>query len=130
MDLHGRFFRLGQDPGLDATRLPLDDLEALRSTQNAELKRAHAGGGAKADIAKSDWQKRAKEALKEGREAPPMPNAAFKPDAYVEPRLFTTDATIEKLAVLLQARPQGMLLVMDELAGLFLNMSRYAAKGQ
>jgi hypothetical protein len=46
-----------------------------------------------------------------------------------KPHLFTTDSTIEKLAVLLQARPQGMLLVIDELAGWFNNMSRYS-KGQ
>ena len=113
----------GKTPGLDATRLPLDDLEAQRSTQNADLKRAHDRRTAQAALAKSAWEKEAKKAIQERREPPPMPNAAFKPDEYVEPRLFTTDATIEKLAVLLQARPQGMLLVMDELAGLFHNMS-------
>src|SRR5262245_41483319 len=36
------------------------------------------------------------------------------------------NSTIEKLAVLLQVRPQGMLLLADELAGLFLNLSRYS----
>lgn len=119
----------GKTPGLDATRLPLDELEFQRSEHNATRKRAHDERTAQADIARSDWQKRAKAALKNDEEPPPMPNAAIKPDEYIEPRLFTTDATIEKLAVLLQARPQGMLLVMDELAGLFHNMSRYS-KGQ
>jgi hypothetical protein len=34
--------------------------------------------------------------------------------------------TIERLAILLQGRPQGMLVTLDELAGLFLNLSRYS----
>jgi len=42
----------------------------------------------------------------------------------VAPRLYVSDSTIEKLAVLLQARPHGMLVIRDELAGLFLNLSR------
>ena len=46
--------------------------------------------------------------------------------SIVPPRLYVSDSTIEKLAVLLQARPQGMLYIRDELAGLFLNLSRYS----
>ena len=55
-----------------------------------------------------------------------MPPEAIIPPPFVAPRLFVTDATIERLAVLLTARPRGMLLIGDELAGLFLNMSRYS----
>ena len=43
------------------------------------------------------------------------------------PRLYVSDATIERLAVLLTVRPRGMLHIGDELAGLFLNMSRYSS---
>jgi hypothetical protein len=37
-----------------------------------------------------------------------------------------SEATIERLAVLLQARPRGMVNIVDELAGLFANMGRYS----
>ena len=55
-----------------------------------------------------------------------MPEAAIDPGPFVAPRLYVSNVTIERLAVLLQARPQGMLMLSDELAGLFLNMSRYS----
>jgi Protein of unknown function (DUF3987) len=55
-----------------------------------------------------------------------MPVDAEIPEAFVPPRLYVSDSTIEKLAVLLQARPHGMLYIRDELAGLFLNLSRYS----
>jgi hypothetical protein len=45
---------------------------------------------------------------------------------FIEPRLYTTDITVERMAVLLQARPQGMLLLTDELAGWLHNMHRYS----
>ncbi len=57
---------------------------------------------------------------------PTMPAAAADPGPFIAPRLYVSDVTIERLAVLLQARPQGMLLISDELASLFLNMSRYS----
>src|SRR4051812_24405702 len=46
--------------------------------------------------------------------------------SLIAPRLYVSNATIERLADLLQARPQGILMLCDELAGLFLNMSRYS----
>src|SRR6516165_12376995 len=54
-----------------------------------------------------------------------MPADAEIPESFVAPRLYVSDSTIEKLAVLLQARPHGMLVIRDELAGLLLNLSRY-----
>ena len=51
---------------------------------------------------------------------------ALDPGNFIEPRLYATDPTIEKLAALLQVRPRGMLLLRDELAGLFANMGRYS----
>jgi hypothetical protein len=57
---------------------------------------------------------------------PTMPEAAADPGPFVAPRLYVSNVTIERLAVLLQARPQGMLMLSDELASVFLNMSRYS----
>src|SRR5262249_13756498 len=46
--------------------------------------------------------------------------------AFGGARLSLSDSTIERLAVLLEARPQGLAFVADELARLFLNMRRYS----
>ena len=56
----------------------------------------------------------------------PPPAAADDPGRFVAPRLYVIDATIERMAELLQARPRGALLIYDELAGWFGNMSRYS----
>ena len=55
-----------------------------------------------------------------------MPTEAIDPGNFIEPLLYATDPTIERLAALLQARPRGMMLIRDELAGLFANMGRYS----
>jgi Protein of unknown function (DUF3987) len=55
-----------------------------------------------------------------------MPLDAIVPAPFVAPRLYVSDATIERLAVLLTAQPRGLLYLGDELTGLFLNMSRYS----
>ena len=75
---------------------------------------------------RSKWQKKVEEAVEAGQKAPDMPAEAEVPDPFEAPRLFVSSATIEKLTKLLLARPQGMLHIGDELAGLFLNMSRYS----
>ena len=50
----------------------------------------------------------------------------LSPGPFIEPRLFITDSTIERLAQLISAHPSGALLIIDELAALFLNLSRYS----
>ena len=58
--------------------------------------------------------------------APPMPPEAAKVPPFVSPRLYVSNATIERIGALLQARPSGLMLIVDELAGLFSNMGRYS----
>jgi hypothetical protein len=58
-----------------------------------------------------------------------MPSDADVPGDFISPQLYVADATIQKLAILLLARPSGLLLICDELASLFLNMTRYASGG-
>ena len=55
-----------------------------------------------------------------------MPPEAMELGKFVAPQLYVSNATVERLGELLQARPQGMLQLMDELAALFMNMSRYS----
>jgi hypothetical protein len=116
----------GKSPGMDATRKPLAKIEFDREAEIAEARRAHDEQVERASAAKARWKNEVKEAEKNGTETPPRPGDASEPRQFVEPRLYTTDVTIERMTALLQARPQGMLLMIDELAGLFKNMSRYS----
>ena len=47
---------------------------------------------------------------------PVMPAAASDPGPFVAPRLYVSNVTIERLTLSLRARPQGMLMLADELA--------------
>jgi hypothetical protein len=62
----------------------------------------------------------------DGESPPPKPNAVMDVGPFVAPRICVSDATIERLASLLEVRPRGLIYVADELARLFLNMSRYS----
>ena len=116
----------GKTPGLDVSHRALARIERNRKHLIGELRRAHERKTESAKTAKKQWQERVRDAVEAGRQTPDMPADAEVPEAFEAPRLFVSNATIEKLAVLLLARPQGMLLICDELAGLFLNMSRYS----
>src|SRR5262249_26959615 len=120
-----------------ATKRALSQIERSRTDKIAELKRAHEGRVETAKAARAQWKKDLKRAA-EGKvvrlgeyrskvaSEPVMPPEAADPGPFVAPRLYGSNATIERLAALLHARPQGMLMLSDELAGLFLNMSRYS----
>jgi Protein of unknown function (DUF3987) len=131
------FSGTGKTPGIDATKRALSQIERDRSYKLAELQRAHEGRVEAAKAARAQWKKDLKDAA-QGKvvsidnyrskvaSEPVMPAAAADPGPFVAPRLYVSNATIERLAALLQARPQGMLMLCDELASLFLNMSRYS----
>jgi hypothetical protein len=131
------FSGTGKTPGIDATKRALSQIERNRRSKIAELQRAHDGRAEAAKAARAQWKKDLKDAA-QGKvvsidnyrskvaSEPVMPAAAADPGPFVAPRLYVSNATIERLAALLQARPQGMLMLSDELAGLFLNMSRYS----
>jgi hypothetical protein len=113
-------------PGLDVTKRALAKIEGDRQTKVAELRRKHETNAERAKAKFKAWKDAVEEATKKGLPTPPMPSDADVPDGFVAPRLYVADCTIEKLAVLLVARPSGILLISDELAGLFLNMTRYS----
>ena len=116
----------GKTPGLDVTQRALARIERNRKQLVGELRRAHESKIESAKAANKQWKAKVQEAVEAGRKGPDMPADAEIPEAFVPPRLYVSDSTIEKLAVLLQARPHGMLYIRDELAGLFLNLSRYS----
>jgi hypothetical protein len=112
-------------------------VERNKKTKIAQAQQIHEAKIEAAKAARAIWKDQIEKAAKEPvvdlqgyraakQAAPPMPPEAVVPGPFITPRLYVTDATIERLAVLLTARPRGMLLIADELAGLFLNMSRYS----
>jgi hypothetical protein len=120
------FSGTGKTPGLDVPRLALDAVQDEQEDAIAELQREHTRKVAVATAAREVWKSELKTAQKNRTAMPPMPDAAEMPEPFVAPRLFTSDSTVEAMAILLTARPQGMMFITDELARLFLNMSRYS----
>jgi hypothetical protein len=119
----------GKTPGLDVSRDALAMIEAWRKLTVAELRDAHDEKAEKAKIIMAQWKDDLKSAIENCEEEPPKPEGADDPGKFVMPRLYVSNVTIERMAELLRVHPQGMLLVIDELAALFLNMRRYT-RGQ
>ena len=120
------FSGTGKTPGIDVTTRALAMVENSRRSQIAEMRRKHEARVEIAKAAAKKWKAEVQEAVEAGQRPPEMPVAATDPGPFVTPRLYVSDITTERLAVLLQARPRGLALVADELAGLFLNMGRYS----
>lgn len=115
----------GKTPSLAAVKNSLDELEADRRYEIDRLRREHE---AKVEVAKAACAKWKKEIAKQHHSKffiAEKPEEADDPGRFVEPRLYVTDSTTEKIAPLLNARPQGIMLILDELSGLFANMGRY-----
>jgi Protein of unknown function (DUF3987) len=117
----------GKTPGLDVTRNALAKIERDRKNRIDALRQKHDSDAERARAIFKAWKDAVKEAVEKGVPAPPMPNDANVPDDFVAPRLYISNSTIERIAVLLKARPRGMLMICDELAGLFLNLTRYSS---
>jgi hypothetical protein len=120
------FSGTAKTPGLNVTTKALSFIENNRRSQIAEMRRAHEARVEAARAAQKKWKGEIQAAVDAGRRVPDMPVEATDPGPFVEPRLFVSDSTVERLAVLLQGRPRGLCLVGDELAGVFLNMGRYS----
>ena len=131
------FSGTGKTPGIDATKRTLALVERNRKEKIAEMRRAHETRRETSKAMRDAWSKQLKEIaadsvvdLKKYRSTakaePAMPQEAEDPGPFVAPQLHVSNATIERLAQILQVQPQGALLLSDELASLFLNMSRYS----
>ncbi|MBY6088958.1 DUF3987 domain-containing protein [Maritimibacter alkaliphilus] len=118
---------MGKSPGLDASLSPLKRLEArLRGSARREILEWER----QAEISKvieQTWKEAAKAAAKAGEPIVAKPDAADPGTKPELPRLAVSDATIEKLAAILQSQPKGVLQVRDELPGWLMGMSRYAS---
>lgn len=124
-----RISETGKTHGLDVPKRALARIGYDRKDKLGALELAHETRIEAAKVAHKKWKADVEVAVEAGRSPPEMPAQAVIPGPFTAPRLFVSNATTERIAVLLQARPRGMLMIADELAGLFLNMSRYS-KGQ
>lgn len=115
----------GKSPGLNAVKDGLDIIVKDRAGRIDELRRKHESKAEAAKAALKQWKEDVKAAVTNHTTVPIKPPTADDPGKFVAPRLYVSDATIERLGDLLTVRPQGMLLIADELAGLLLNMARY-----
>jgi hypothetical protein len=121
------FSGTGKTPGIGVTKRALTEIERNRKERLSALEREHETRAEAAKAAHKKWLKEVEEAMDAGQPAPPMPASACKLGSFVIPRLYVTDSTIERIAVLLEARPAGLQVIADELAGLFANMNRYSS---
>jgi Protein of unknown function (DUF3987) len=116
----------GKTPGIDAVKRALAQIERDSVSKIADLKRKHETRVENAKAARAVWKDRVTEAVEAGVAPPTMPEDATDPGKFVAPRLYVSDGTIERFGELLQARPQGVLRLTDELSAMFTNMSRYS----
>jgi Protein of unknown function (DUF3987) len=119
-------------PGLNVVLRALDQIEEDNAPAHREAQRAHQARIEKAKDELRRWRKARQEALnaEPPREPPTMPVEVVDLGDFIWPALYVGDPTIERLVKLLEARPRGMLLIRDELAGLFANMSRYGTNAR
>ena len=120
----------GKTPGIDAVKRALSQIERDKQVKIANLQREHEAKEGNARAAKKAWEKKVEEAIEAGQTPPPLPESAIDPGKFIPPRLYVSDGMIERFGVLLQARPQGMLRLTDELSAMFTNMSRNSKGGQ
>jgi hypothetical protein len=116
----------GKTPGIDAIKRTLDQIERNNCSEVAALQDKHETKAEAARAARAQWKKKIEDATEVGGPTPEMPATARDPGKFVAPRLHVSDGTIERFGELLQARPQGILRLMDELSAMFTNMSRYS----
>jgi Protein of unknown function (DUF3987)/Bifunctional DNA primase/polymerase, N-terminal len=121
------FSGTGKTPGLNVTKRCVKQVERNNKNNDDARRRAYETKKESASAAHAKWQRAVKEAIEANLQAPPMPAEATDPGKYIPPKLYVSDGTIERLGELLQARPQGILFLRDELSGLFTNMSRYSS---
>lgn len=116
----------GKTPGLDTARRPLRYIDQQRRPEIAAMRRAHEATVEKARIAEAQWKAELKDALEQNTAPPDKPAEATPPLEFIEPRLFLSSVTIERVPPLLKGAPRGLLCIYDELSSFLNNMHRYS----
>jgi hypothetical protein len=116
----------GKSPALDAITRPLAEIERARREAAEPERKSWAEKAEVAKIAEGAWKEAVKAALKEGDEPPAKPATCDPGPEPFPPRIMLNDATIERVAVILERQPRGVLQLRDELAGWIEGMARYS----
>jgi hypothetical protein len=117
----------GKSPAIDAVLQPLRQVEApLRRAAEVSVK-AWREKAEVARVVEASWRKSVEKAVQAGDPPPPRPPEADPGPAPHVPRLAVNDCTLERLGVICERQPRGLLQARDELAGWLENMSRYSA---
>jgi hypothetical protein len=103
-------------PSMAEAMKPLDRLEAEARQGNQQAVKEYEANKAEYEAIKANLKK---QMHKPGNGAKEQFATLDPPEPPTEIRYKTNDATIEKLAELLQQNPRGMLIFRDELVGLF-----------
>lgn len=118
-----------KSPALDAVLGPLKQVErTLRQDIESVLLQWREQAEV-AKLAEAAWKDAVKSALKSKKEPPAKPETANPGQEPVMPCLCVSDATVERLAVIVSQQPRGTLLARDELAGWLQGMTRYSGGG-
>jgi hypothetical protein len=112
-------------PGFAVILRALYRIEKENAPQCEEKHRIHQTRVQVAKEVMRRWRKACHEAVNANppRDPPPMPIDAVDIGDLIEPALHVQDATIQRLGKLCVARPRGMMIIRDELSGLFAGMS-------
>lgn len=119
----------GKSPGADPVMRILANLEEQMGADHPTCRRRWETDREGARARKSQWLGEVKDAAKLGNPPPPIPADADDPPEPVRPRVRATDATLDKLSVMLAGLPKGLLYTRDELAGWIGSFDRYSGGG-
>src|SRR5262245_3086112 len=97
------FSGTGKTPGIGVTKLALAEIERNRKDKLSGLEREHETRVEAAKSAHKKWLKDVDEATAAGLPPPAMPPEANKVGPFIPPRIYVTDSTVERIAVLLEA---------------------------
>jgi putative DNA primase/helicase len=113
------------DPFRDAVRAIERGVNADWEVRRADFEKQKQA----AEESRSQWEKAVKQAVKDRKEPPSLPEEAREPRSPTKARLWIVDATAEKVARILGENPSGLISFRDELAGLLGGFDKYGGSG-
>ncbi len=119
-----------KSPAIDAATEPLRAMETELAEHHKTRLITYQTVAERARQETLAWQADVKDATKEGRSTPTMPDAAVAPIEPQRTRLVVQDATPEAMCDILAGNPNGTLLKRDELAGWLMSFERYSTGGR
>ncbi len=119
-----------KSPPLEVIVEPLRSIERDHADEHREALAQWTEADRVAAIVRAVWEDKVRKAVKEGNEAPEMPDEACSPTEPVRRRTVMMDTTPEAVAPILSGNPMGTLLFRDELSGWLMSFDRYAPSGR